>query len=154
MKKITWITWCLGLVLIASGFAIDALVADDVRGTYWNAEKTAHIRIYRAKNDKYYGKVEHLVEPNNADGTPKKDIENPDSKLRSRNREGMVIMNSFEWNKDENKWEDGTIYDPSNGKTYDGYMYFEGGNKSVLKLRGYVMGMTWLGRTSAWERIK
>ena len=36
----------------------------------------------------------------------------------------------------------------------DGYMYFENGNKDVLKLRGYVMGMTWLGRTSEWTRIK
>ena len=63
-------------------------------------------------------------------------------------------MNGFTWNASEQKWEKGTIYDPTEGKTYDGYIYFEGDNKKVLKLRGYVMGMTWLGRTSDWQRIK
>jgi uncharacterized protein (DUF2147 family) len=154
MKKITLITWCLGLMMVASAFAVSTASGDDVRGTYWNAEKTAKIRIYRAKNDKYYGKIEMLVEPNNAEGTPKKDPQNPDKNLQSRDRLGMIVMKSFEWNADDNEWQDGTIYDPNNGKTYDGYMYFEGGNTKILKLRGYVMGMTWLGRTSDWERIE
>ena len=95
-----------------------------------------------------------LTAPNNPDGTPKKDPNNPKANLRDRDRLGMVIMNGFTWNASEQKWEKGTIYDPTEGKTYDGYIYFEGDNKKVLKLRGYVMGMTWLGRTSDWQRIK
>ena len=153
MKKLSLITWCLSLVMVASAFAVSAVSGDDVRGTYWNAEKTAKIRIYSAKNGKYYGKIEHLVEPNDENGKPKKDPENPNSDLRDRERLGMIIMKSFEWNEEEKEWQDGTIYDPNNGKTYDGYMYFDGDNTKTLKLRGYVMGMTWLGRTSAWERI-
>jgi uncharacterized protein (DUF2147 family) len=154
MKRITVGITAMSLMFAAIAWYGASIEADDVRGLYWNAEKTAQIRIYRAKNDKYYGKIEMLTEPNNANGTPKKDSQNPKANLRDRDRLGMVIMNGFTWNIKENKWEDGTIYDPNEGKTYDGYMYFEGNNKSKLKLRGYVMGMTWLGRTSEWQRIK
>ncbi len=140
-------------------FAVSVLITyslepDDVRGLYWNAEKTAKNKIYRAKNGKYYGKIEFLTEPNTKAGTPKLDPENLNKDLISRTRMGMVIMKSFEWNAGEKKWQDGTIYDPSEGKTYDGYMYFENDDLSTLQLRGYVMGMTWLGKTSQWEKIE
>ncbi len=153
MKRLSVIA-LLGLFFAASAFVASSISANDVVGTYWNAEKTSKIRIYLAKNGKYYGKIEHLETPNYDDGTPRKDDKNPSSKLQSRPLLGLVIMKAYEWNEDEQKWEDGTIYDPTGGKTYDGYMYFENGNKDVLKLRGYVMGMTWLGRTSEWTRIK
>jgi hypothetical protein len=154
MKRFSIITLISGLFLVASAWNITSLVADDVEGTYWNAEKTAHIRMYRAKNGFYYGKIEHLVEPNNSDGTPKMDSKNPDTKLRDRARLGMVIAKAFKWDESEQEWNDGTIYNPTDGKTYDSYIYFENGNKDVLKLRGFVLGMTWLGKTSEWTRIK
>ena len=145
------------LIFISSSF-LGAMAqtpqTDEVRGTYWNAEKTSHIRIYRAKNGKYYGKIEYLKEPNDENGNPKTDPENPKKELRSRSRLGMVIMNGFSWNESESRWEDGPIYDPVSGNTYDGYMYFEGDNRTVLYLRGYMLGMTWLGRTSEWTRVE
>lgn len=153
MKRYLIVLLSLGLFFASDGNGLATLNGDDVRGTYWNGEKTAKIRIYRANNGKYYGKIEHLVEPNDESGNPKKDPLNPDPKLRDRDRLGMVIMKAFEWNEKDQKWEDGTIYDPNNGKTYDGYMRFEGDDLSKLYLRGYVLGMTWLGRTSEWERI-
>ena len=145
------------LILISSswiGTMGQTAQSDEVRGTYWNAEKTSHIRIYRAKNGKYYGKIEYLKEPNDENGNPKTDPENPDKELRSRSRWGMVIMNSFSWSESESRWQDGTIYDPVSGNTYDGYMYFKGENRTVLYLRGYMLGMTWLGRTSEWTRVE
>jgi hypothetical protein len=145
------------LILISSswiGTMAQNAQSDEVRGTYWNAEKTSHIRIYRAKNGKYYGKIEYLKEPNDENGNPKTDPENPDKELRSRSRLGMVIMNSFSWSESESRWQDGTIYDPVSGNTYDGYMYFKGENRTVLYLRGYMLGMTWLGRTSEWTRVE
>ena len=145
------------LILISSswiGTMAQTAQSDEVRGTYWNAEKTSHIRIYRAKNGKYYGKIEYLKEPNDENGNPKTDPENPDKELRSRSRLGMVIMNSFSWSESESRWQDGTIYDPVSGNTYDGYMYFNGENRTVLYLRGYMLGMTWLGRTSEWTRVE
>jgi len=48
-------------------------------------------------------------------------------------------------------WEDGEIYDPKSGKTYDCYLKLETPDK--LKVRGYV-GISLLGRTSKWTRAK
>lgn len=153
MKRLLFIGLGICFFFMSDALLVNDVQPDDVRGTYWNAEKSAKIRIYRATNGKYYGKIEHLVEPNDENGNPKKDPNNPKKDKRDRDRLGMVIMNSFEWDEDDKRWEDGTIYDPNNGKTYDGYMKFEDGDLSTLHLRGYVMGMTWLGRTSQWERI-
>ena len=154
MRRFIPISLILSLFFIANAWNAASLVADDVVGTYWNAKKTAHIRIYKAKNGFYYGKVEFLKEPNNADRKPKLDLNNPDDNLRNRPNLGMVIAKAFKWDAAEQEWNDGTIYNPEDGKTYDGYMYYENGNKDVLKLRGFVMGMSWLGKTTEWTRIK
>ena len=127
---------------------------DDVVATWLNADKDAHIRIFKAVNGKYAGKIEWMKNPNDAAGNPKKDNENPNTKLRDRERLGLVIMQNFAYNAKAKKWENGTIYDPKTGKTYDGYMYFEGEDINVLHLRGFVMGMSWLGKTNDWTRVK
>jgi len=58
----------------------------------------------------------------------------------------LVIMRGFE--PDGDTYEDGTIYDPENGKTYDCKMSFKG---STLAVRGYI-GFSLFGRTEIWER--
>lgn len=129
--------------------------ADDIVATWLNADKDAHIRIFKAVNGKYAGKIEWMKEPlDPKTGKPKTDNLNPDPKLRNRERMGLVIMMNFEYIKSKNKWEGGTIYDPKSGKTYDSYIYFDGNNKKTLFLRGYVMGMTWIGRTSEWTKVE
>lgn len=96
-----------------------------------------------------------MKEPNGPDGKPKLDTENPDERMRSRKRMGLVILRNFEYDKDDNDWSGGTVYDAKSGKTYSGYMWFEKGtNQQTLKLKGYVMGMTWLGRTADWTRTE
>ena len=151
---IRFITALIFIAGIHVGVSAQSARADEVSGTYWNAEKTSHIQIYRAINGKYYGKIVYLKQPNDKYGLPKTDPENPNKSLRSRKRLGMLIMHNFAWNASESRWDNGTLYDPVSGSTYDGYMYFKGSNRSTLYLRGYVMGMTWLGRTSEWTRIK
>jgi hypothetical protein len=101
MKRFTTITMVLSIFLMANAWKTTSLVADDVLGTYWNAEKTARIGKYEAKNGFYYGKIECLVEPNDADGSPKVDPENPDVKLKDRARLGMVIAKEFKWDEKE-----------------------------------------------------
>lgn len=143
------------LVISVSFKSSHVLIAeDDVVGTWLTVDKDAHIRIFKAVNGKYAGKVEWMKEPNDANGNPKKDINNPNPKLRDRERLNMVIMMNLAYDAKEKKWEGGTIYDPKTGKTYDSYIYFENNNTNTLYLRGYMMGMSWIGRTSQWTRIK
>lgn len=153
MKRLLLGPVILGVVLTAAAL-VHAFSPDDIIGTYWDAEKKGQIRMYKAKNGKYYGKLALIKEPNDANGNPLKDPNNPDPSLRDRTRLGMVIAKAFSWDADEQEWGDGTIYNPQDGKTYDSYMYFKDGNTDRLYLRGYVMGMPFLGKTSEWSRVK
>jgi len=154
MRRFILATVIVGIVAAASAFMVNGFSADDVKGTYSDAEKKSHIRIFKGTNGKYYGKLAMLKEPNDKDGNPKRDPKNPDPKLRDRTCLGMVIMRGFNWDGDEQEWNNGTIYNPEDGKSYDAYMYFKGENKNKLYLRGYVMGMPFLGQTTEWTRVK
>jgi len=60
----------------------------------------------------------------------------------------MRILKDFSYNGD-NLWEDGTVFDPDNGKTYSAKMWLE--DENTLKLRGFI-GFSLLGRTVVWSR--
>ncbi len=61
----------------------------------------------------------------------------------------LVILRGFKASPDEaNTIEGGTIYDPKTGKTYCGSMTVNG---NELKLRGYICGWSWLGRSTTWS---
>ena len=80
---------------------------------------------------------------------PPLDENNPDPKKRTQKRLGMVIMNNFVFDGDDT-WEDGTIYDPKNGKTYS--CKAERDAKGNLDIRGY-FGISLLGRTTHWTKV-
>ena len=119
-------------------------------GTWTNSEKKATFEIYKC-GDKLCGKIVSLTVPNDpATGKPKTDSKNPDLKLRSRPRLGMVFMQGFKYD-DDNKWDDGKIYDPESGKTYSCYMQME--NANAMEVKGYI-GFSLIGKSQAWTRIK
>jgi uncharacterized protein (DUF2147 family) len=145
-------------VVMCTAFVQDgkkaAVAKDDIMTTWWNQEKDAKVKIFLAANGKYSGKIEWMKEPNDASGKPKVDDKNPDAKKRTNPKLGLTILWNFTFNESNKRWEGGTIYDPKNGKKYDSYMYFDGDKTDKLNLRGYVMGMSMLGRTSVWEKVK
>ena len=120
--------------------------ADPIEGNWYNAEKTAKIKIYRAVNGKFYGKIYWLKEPNK-NGVPKTDENNPSSKLKTKPLLGLTILSGFV--KDgTTTYEDGKIYDPKNGKTYSCIITHKGNS---LDIRGYV-GISLIGRTTNWQK--
>jgi uncharacterized protein (DUF2147 family) len=122
---------------------------DAILGKWLNEDQDAHIQIYKESN-KYFGKIVWLKEPNEpATGLPKLDDENEDESLQSRPVMGLILLKDFIFDG-EDEWEDGTIYDPKNGKTYDCYMNLD--DKGVLKIRGYI-GFSWIGRNTYWTRV-
>lgn len=94
--------------------------ADDICGTYYVespvSDDAVKIQIYRAKNGKYQGRFVWLSNPNNPDGTPRTDINNPDPKKRSRTSDQIVAVWGLTY--EDGEWVDGSIYDPTSGKTY------------------------------------
>jgi uncharacterized protein (DUF2147 family) len=123
--------------------------ADAILGKWLNEDQDAHIQIYK-ENGKFFGKIVWLKEPNEpATGLPKVDDDNEDESLRSRPVLGLVMLKDFVFDG-QDEWEDGTIYDPKNGKTYSCYMNFD--ENGVLKIRGYI-GFSWIGRNTYWTRV-
>ena len=59
---------------------------------------------------------------------------------------GLNLVNGFVY-QGKNKWGDGTIYDPDNGKTYSCKMTLMEDN--TLKVRGFI-GISLIGRTQVW----
>lgn len=120
---------------------------DNVIGKWLNDDATAHIRVFKATNGKYYGKIEWLkTEPERLDKN------NPDELKRSEPLLGLMILKGFDYDADKEQWTNGTIYDPDNGKTYDCYMWLE--SAELLSIKGYVLGMKFVGRSTAWARVK
>jgi uncharacterized protein (DUF2147 family) len=139
------------MIMTTFGFG-QSQSADDILGKWLNEDKDAHIQIYK-ESGKYFGKIVWLNEPNEpATGLPKLDDENDDESLRSRPVMGLILLEDFVFDEEDEEWEDGTIYDPKNGSTYDCYMNF-GDDSKTLKIRGYV-GISWIGRNTYWTRVE
>lgn len=140
------------LLLVATlffSFAAMAQSPDAITGVWWNAEKTSKIQVYE-QDGKYFGKIVHLEEQNDAEGKPRKDKENPNDKLKSRPLMGLVILSDLEY-EGKGEYDEGEIYDPKSGKTYSSSAKLVG--KDKLDLRGYI-GFSLIGRTSTWTRAQ
>lgn len=147
MNRFTFIR--VALILLCSVFISNKAFAqkDQVEGVWFNEEKTAKVWIYLAKNGKYYGKIVWLKEPNDENGNPKTDTKNPKESKRNEPIMDMLILKGFEKDGDD-EYDDGTIYDPKNGKTYSCVMTYKG---DELHVRGYV-GISLIGRTTVWTK--
>lgn len=115
---------------------------------WYNAEKTSKIQIYKAVDGKFYGKIVWLQKPADESGKPRTDIKNPKENLRNTPLLNYPILKGFIQNaEDPNVFEDGTVYDPNNGKTYCGKLTV---NNKELKLKGFICGFSLLSRSSIW----
>lgn len=117
---------------------------DPTIGTWYNEEKDSKLQFFK-NGEKLFCKV-IWVDPKA--NLPKTDINNPNDKLKTQPVIGMVFLKNFVY-KGENVWEDGTVYDPKNGKTYSGKVTIVSQNK--IDLRGFI-GISLIGRTSHFTR--
>jgi uncharacterized protein (DUF2147 family) len=124
--------------------------AESIVGTWWNDKKTSKIEI-KQENGKFSGTVVYIKPEKYVNGEPEKDFNNPDPNLRSRSRLGLQILSGLKFKADDNNWQNGRIYDPDNGKTYDCYAWFDK-DPNILYLKGYVVGIKLLGRSTTWTR--
>ena len=121
-------------------------------GEWWNEEKSSRINVYE-EGGKIYGKISWLKDNTNPDGTsPRLDYNNPEAKHKKRQLIGVRILKDLAWDEEDSEWDDGEIYDPKSGKTYSCYAKLQKDGK--LYLKGYVLGMPFIGRSTLWTRYK
>jgi len=139
-------TFLLTFLTVVSIAITTSAQGDEICG-YWLTEKgDSQVQVFKASNGKYYGKVAWMEK--NKDTT---DTKNPNVKLRTKKVLGLQILNNAVYNPKSKTWETGTIYDPESGNTYDCYLWFDK-DRNLLKLKGYVLGIKFLGRESLWKR--
>ena len=146
--KALFITLLLVAFLTPELFSQDA---DKVLGYWLTQYGDSQVKIFKAKNGKYYGDIRWLENPNEDDGTPKVDDDNPNPELQKRPILGLQLLKGFEYDSKDKEWVDGTIYDPKNGKTYKCFMWFEDGDDKTLHVKGFI-GFSLLGREIEWIR--
>ncbi|MNY24982.1 hypothetical protein D3C86_1587320 [compost metagenome] len=132
MKKLLLFT------LVACFFSVASFAqsgADAINGTWFNKDKDAKIQIFK-KGNEYFGKIIWLKNPKNEQGQDKKDDKNPDDNLKKRTINGLEILKSFKYDTSDEKWSEGTIYDPKSGKTYDCKLTLK--DKNNLNVRGFI----------------
>ncbi len=143
MRRVPSTLAALSVLAAPLGTSSAANAPDAVLGDYWTQKKDAITRFYK-KDDRYFGK---LIWVEDFGAT---DDENPDPKLRERPLLGLEYVFRFRFNG-KDKYVDGEVYAPDDGKTYAGWMKMDG--PDVLKLRGYV-GISLFGRTETMARVK
>lgn len=146
MRNLLVIRFVLFFLLFATPLFSSAQ-KDKIEGHWMNEEKTAKIEIYKAGDNKFYGKIIWLKEPTR-NGRPKLDDYNTKAALRKRPIMGLVLLSGFR-KESEKTYDDGEIYDPKNGKTYSCTITYR--NDKELGVRGYV-GISMLGRTATFLR--
>ena len=128
--------------------------ADKIIGTYYVSDDTSDedckVKISKDKSGTYSGRIIWVKNPYFKDGTPKRDIKNPDPAKRNTPGNQIPLVFHFKYDAKKNQWVDGEIYDPVHGKTYSCKMWFE--NDKTLRVRGYI-GVPALGRTMTWKKL-
>jgi uncharacterized protein (DUF2147 family) len=137
------------LVLVTSWLGSTALHAADAAspiGLWKGADATFEMSESAGTLS---AKIVTLSAPNTPDGREKTDIHNPDPTKRNRPIIGLVFISGCTQTS-ATLWENGTVYDPTCGKSYSCFIKLEGPDK--IKLRGFI-GMAVIGRNYIWTQV-
>lgn len=136
----------LALLLSITSFA-QKLPADRITGV-WQCDDYK-IEVFKAGNT-YSAKLLWSKEMFEADGkTSKKDVKNPNEKLRSRSVQGLTHITGLVYKDGE--YVDGTLYSVQDGNTYGLKGKLKGPND--LETRGY-KGVPLMGKSFKWKRVQ
>jgi uncharacterized protein (DUF2147 family) len=147
MKTRLFITLFAAMLLAAHAWGQSD--ADKILGVWETGSGKARVKIDK-NGEKYVGKIVWLREPNNEEGKPKVDKNNPDENLRSMPLLGYRMLKDFTYTGDKT-WEEGTVYDPENGSTYSCEITMT--DENTLDVRGFI-GVSVFGRTDVWKRVQ
>jgi uncharacterized protein (DUF2147 family) len=138
------------LVMLTAFFWAGPVLAAESPVGKWNTidEKSGKVRseveMYE-QGGKLFGKITGLTEPNDAKGKPKTCTACTGAD-KDKPIVGLVIIKDLSLKAD--RYKDGTILDPDDGKVYKGEVWVEGGK---LQVRGY---LSLFFKTQTWVRAK
>lgn len=139
-------------VLLASAIAGIALApmasAGGTPQGVWLIDGEAAVQIFDCTG-MLCGRILWLQSPDDAEGKPKRDKNNPDSTLRQRELCGMNVISNLRPTGPDH-WDGGRFYNPDSGKTHDLKLSLTASD--ALEARFYE-GVSFLGETKTLTRI-
>lgn len=130
-----------------AGATTEALSSNDLTGV-WVTDDGLGAVEFVACGAKRCGRIVWLKNPCGGDGKPLRDVNNPDAKARERMLCGLEVVRDLQ-RQDDGSWDNGTVYDPDEGKTYSvAVKELPGGN---LQVTGY-WGSKILSETMIWKK--
>lgn len=133
IKKILF-TLLMGAILQCS---CDAQNNEDaILGKWMSSENNLAVEVYR-QQAAYKARVIWFDDSDNKTKqmNDRVDEKNKDKTLRNRKIIGMEALRDLQYNKDDNEWQHGIIYDSSSGKEWDAKAWINDDGR--LKVRGY-----------------
>ena len=143
MKKL-----CVALGLFA--VATLASAADPLNGTIWKTidDKTkaakALVKFTEQKNGTLSASIQQVLTLGEENACSK-----CEGQYKNKSLKGLTIVHGLK-NVGQNKYDGGSIIDPNSGRTYKLKATLNG---NTLDMRGF-FGVSALGRTQTWQRVK
>ncbi|MBO5686083.1 MAG: DUF2147 domain-containing protein, partial [Alistipes sp.] len=131
MKMVVAAMCLLGAATTYAQSAADKIVGVD---KVEEEGRQSKVRFTKCDDGTYQGQIIWLSEPNNADGSRKLDVKNPDPKKRTTPSDQVVIVYGIRYNAEENCWDGGKVYKPINGKIYKVEVSFK--DAQTLRVKG------------------
>ncbi|MEM6933803.1 MAG: DUF2147 domain-containing protein [Pseudomonadota bacterium] len=95
------------------------------------------------------GRIVWMANPHEPDGSPKRDVNNPDTGLRDRPLCGLTLIGDLVPDTDGESLT-GFVYNPRNGKKYGALV--SSLSPDMIEMRGYV-GLAIFGQSQTWKRV-
>jgi uncharacterized protein (DUF2147 family) len=118
-------------------------------GVWESEEKNLQIQMFE-DNGEFAGRMVYFKCSTDDVMKTSKDIENPNKHLRSRNLLGLKLVSKLGY-QGNGVWDDGKIYDPNSGNTFEARIELTGPNTAVV--RGY-WKYRWFGRSMVFRRLQ
>ena len=122
---------------------------DRICGKWESVEKSLIIQVYM-EGGNYKAKITWYSD---TEGKPMDywtDRRNPNPALRSRKILGMEVLSGLQYDPDNNRWENGMVYDSKHGREWNASANID--KNGQLRVRGY-WHFKFIGRTMAFYRL-
>jgi|SRR5581483_5904351 len=123
--------------------------SDRICGKWMAAEKNLIVQVYKL-GDQFRAKILWFKDDPSLPMDEWRDKHNPDPALRSRKILGLEILRDLKYDKDDDSWQDGMIYDAKHGHEWNASGYID--NRGLLHVRGY-WHFKFIGRTMLFHRV-
>jgi uncharacterized protein (DUF2147 family) len=107
---------------------------DRICGKWMSSEKNLQVDVYKT-GDEYKARIIWFRDDTSKPMDEWRDSHNPDPALRNRRILGMDVVRGLKYDKDNDSWEDGIVYDAKQGREWSAAAYID--EHGLLRVRGY-----------------